>query len=41
MAMATPMDLRAESGSMPSSAPTTMVWSGNVDSARLARAAVV
>ena len=29
------------SGSMPSRAPTTMVCSGRVDSARLARAAVV
>ena len=39
--MPTPTDLRVVSGSMPSSAPTIMVCSGNVDSARLARAAVV
>jgi hypothetical protein len=36
-AMPTPADLRAVSGS----APTTIVWSGKVASARLARAAVV
>ena len=40
-AMATPADLRLVSGSMPRRAPTTMVCNGNVDSARLARAAVV
>ncbi len=41
MAVATPSVLRAVSGSMPSSAPTDMVCSGKVDSARLARAALV
>ena len=41
MATSTPAVLRAVSGSMPSSAPTTMVCSGKVESARLARAAVV
>ena len=41
MAMSTPAVLRAVSGSMPSRAPTSMVCSGKVDSARLARAAVV
>jgi hypothetical protein len=41
MAIATPADLRAVSGSMPSRAATSMVCSGKVDSARLARAAVV
>src|SRR6186713_651541 len=40
-AMPTPVILRAVSRSTPSSAPTTMVWSGNVASARLARASVV
>ena len=40
-AMPTPIDFRIVSGSMPSSAPTTMVCSGSVASARLARAAVV
>ncbi len=37
----TPVVFRLVSGSIPSNAPTTMVWSGNVASARLARAAVV
>ena len=41
MAMATPSDLRAVNGSMPSSAPTIMVCSGSVESASEARAAVV
>ena len=41
MAIATPADLRAVSGSMPSRAATSMVCSGKVESARLARAAVV
>ena len=40
-AMPTPSDFRLVSGSMPSRAPTTMVCSGSVDSARAARAAVV
>ena len=40
-AMQTPIDFRFVSGSMPSKAPTTMVCSGSVASARLARAAVV
>ena len=40
-AMPTPIDFRFVSGSMPSNAPNTMVCSGNVASARLARAAVV
>ena len=40
-AMPTPIDLRIVSASTPSIAPTTMVESGNVASARLARAAVV
>ena len=40
-AMPTPIDFRFVSGSMPSKAPTTMVCSGSVASARLARAAVV
>ena len=39
--MQTPVVLRLVSGSTPSSAPTTMVCSGSVASARLARAAVV
>jgi hypothetical protein len=41
MATQTPRVLRIVSGSTPRSAPTTMVYSGNVASARLARAAVV
>ena len=41
MAMSTPENFRAVSGSMPSSAPTTIVCNGKVESARLARAAVV
>ncbi len=40
-AMPTPKDLRAVTFSMPSRAPTIMVCSGKVESARLARAAVV
>ncbi|MGY3409416.1 hypothetical protein ACVWZV_005529 [Bradyrhizobium sp. GM5.1] len=40
-AMPTPVILRAVSRSTPRMAPTTMVWSGSVASARLARAAVV
>ena len=40
-AIRTPMVFRAESRSRPSKAPTTMVCNGNVESARLARAAVV
>ena len=39
--MPTPTDFRFVSGSMPSKAPTTIVCSGSVASARLARAAVV
>ena len=39
--MQTPIDFRFVSGSMPSSAPTTMVCSGSVASASEARAAVV
>ena len=38
MAMATPKVLRSVSGSMPRSAPTNIVCSGKVESARLARA---
>ncbi len=41
MAIATPVVLRAVNGSMPSSAPTIIVCNGKVESARLARAAVV
>jgi len=41
MAMRTPTVLRALSASMPSTAPTTMVISGKVDSARVPRATVV
>ena len=41
IAMPTPTDFRFVKGSMPSKAPTTMVCSGSVASARLARAAVV
>ncbi len=37
----TPSDFLDVSGSMPSNAPTTMVCSGSVARARLARAAVV
>ena len=40
-AIETPAALRSVNLSMPSSAATTMVWSGSVESARLARAAVV
>ena len=40
-AMPTPTDLRIVNGSMPRMPPTSMVCSGKVDSARLARAAVV
>ena len=40
-AIETPIDFRIVNGSMPSTAPTTMVKSGSVASARLARAAVV
>ena len=40
-AMQTPTDFRFVNGSMPSSAPTTMVCSGSVASASEARAAVV
>jgi hypothetical protein len=39
--MATPRIFRSVNGSMPSKAPTTMVCNGKVESARLARAAVV
>ena len=41
MAMPTPSDLRTVSRSTPSTAPTTIVCSGRVERARLARAAVV
>jgi hypothetical protein len=41
MAMRTPTVLRALNASMPSAAPTTMVISGKVDSARVPRATVV
>src|SRR5215212_10838155 len=40
-AMPTPIDFRKVNGSMPSKAPISIVWSGRVESARLARAAVV
>ena len=39
--MPTPSDLRAVNGSMRSTAPASMVQSGKVESARLARVAVV
>ena len=40
-AMPTPSDLRSVSGSMPRAEPTNMDCKGNVERARLARAAVV
>ena len=41
IAITTPSDLRAVSASLPSTAPTSMVSSGSVDSASAPRAAVV